>query len=67
MKHLQKKKRINDLCEKISNLRNEFRIIKGSGNTLKNNEIRDIMKVIRSLENRGSFLKGTIKKITSQK
>ena len=44
------KKWINDLCKKISNLRKEFRMIKGSEKTLKNNEIKHIMKVIRSLE-----------------
>ena len=38
----------------------------GSGITLTNNEIKDIMKVIKSLENRGILLKGTTKKITSQ-
>ena len=34
--------------------------------TLTNNEIEDIMKVIKSLENRGVLLKGTTKKISSQ-
>ena len=34
---------------------------------LTNNGIRYIMKVISSLENRGTFLKGTNGKITSQK
>ena len=34
----------------------------GSGTILTNNEIKDIMKVIRFLENRGILLKGTIKK-----
>ena len=36
-----------------------------SGIILTNNEIKDIMKVIKSLENRGTFLKGTTTKITS--
>ena len=40
--------------------------IKGSGITLTNNEIKDIMKVIKSLANRGILLKGTNRKITSQ-
>ena len=40
--------------------------IKDSGITLTNNEIKDIMKVIKSLENRGILLKGTTRKITSQ-
>ena len=39
---------------------------KSSGITLKNNKIKDIMKVIKSLENRGILLKGTATKITSQ-
>ena len=34
--------------------------------TLTNNEIKGIMKVIKSLENRGILLKGTTRKITSQ-
>ena len=39
-------------------------LIKGSGLTLTNNQIKDITKVIRSIENRGILLKGTTKKIT---
>ena len=39
---------------------------KGSGITLTNNEIKDIMKVVESLENRKILLKGTARKITSQ-
>ena len=39
---------------------------KCSGLTLTNNEIKDIIKVIRSLENRGIFLKGTTRKTTNQ-
>ena len=38
----------------------------GSGVTLTDNEIKDIMKVIKSLENRGILLKGTTRKTTSQ-
>ena len=37
-----------------------------SGITLINNEIKDIIKVIKSLENRGILLKGTTRKITGQ-
>ena len=37
-----------------------------SGLMLTNNDIKDIVKVIRSLENRGILLKGTSKKISSQ-
>ena len=40
--------------------------IYGTGITLTNNEIKDVMKVIKSLENRGILLKGTTTKITSQ-
>ena len=40
--------------------------ITGSGLTLTNNEIKDIMNVIKSSENRGNFLKGTRRKINSQ-
>ena len=38
----------------------------GSVITLTNNEIKAIMKGIKSLENRGILLKGTCRKITSQ-
>ena len=38
----------------------------GTGLTLTNNEIKDIMKVITFLENRGILLGGTTRKITSQ-
>ena len=39
---------------------------KGSGITLKKNEIKDVMKVIKSLENRGILLKGNTRIITIQ-
>ena len=39
---------------------------KASGITLTNNEIKYIMKVIKSLTNRGVLLKETTTKITSQ-
>ena len=38
----------------------------GSGITLTNNEIKDITKVIMSLENRGILLKGTTTNTASQ-
>ena len=38
----------------------------GSGITPTYNEIKDIIKVIKSLENRGLSLKGFARKITSQ-
>ena len=34
--------------------------------TLVNNEIKDIIKVIRSIENRGFFLKGSTNKMISK-
>ena len=40
--------------------------ITGSGIALTNNEIQDIMKLIKSLENRGILLKGLTTKVTSQ-
>ena len=42
-------------------------MIKGSRITLTNKEIKDIMKVINSLENRVTLLKETTRRITSQK
>ena len=39
----------------------------GSRKTITNNEIKDIVKVIKSLENRGILLIGNTRKITSQK
>ena len=38
----------------------------GTGTILTNNEIKNIMEVIKSLENIGILLKGTIRKIISQ-
>ena len=52
---------------KVINERSKnFRSSKGSGITLTNNEIKDIIKLINSLENRGILLKGTTRKNTSQ-
>ena len=39
----------------------------GLGISLTNNEIKDFIKVINSLENGGILLKGTTKRTTSQK
>ena len=39
----------------------------GDGKTLTNNEIKDIMRVIKSFEKREILLKGTTRKINSQK
>ena len=56
---------VNDLGEKVNSLDKKIPAIAGSRITLSNNEII-IVKIIRSLENRGILLKGTIRKITSQ-
>ena len=40
--------------------------VAGSGITLTNNEIKGIIKVIRSLENRGNLLKETTEKTNSK-
>ena len=47
-------------------IKNGISSITGSGITLTNNEIKDIIKVIKFLENIGIYLKGTTTKITSQ-
>ena len=54
------------LHKQIEKFNKEHIIGKGSGITLTNNEIKDIMKAIKSLENRRSLLKGFTRKITSQ-
>ena len=50
----------------IKELNQKFASSKSSGITLTNNEIKDIMRVIKSLENRGILFKGTTRKSTSQ-
>ena len=50
----------------IKELNQKFASSKSSEITLTNNEIKDIMRVIKSLENRGILLKGTTRKSTSQ-
>ena len=52
------------LDKRIERLIKEY--ITGSGITLTNNEIKDIIKVIKSLKNRGILLKEATRKITSQ-
>ena len=44
----------------------KFSSSRGSETTLTNNEIKYIIKVIKSLENRAILLKGTTRKIISQ-
>ena len=50
----------------INELSKTFTSSKDSWITLTNNKIKDILKVIKSLENREILLKGTTRKITSQ-
>ena len=50
----------------VNELIKKFTSSKGSGITLTNNEINDIMKVIKSLENRQMLLKETTRKIINQ-
>ena len=50
---------------KGTKLKKTFTSSEGSGITLTNNEIKDFMKIIKSLENRETLLKGTTTKITS--
>ena len=50
----------------MSSIKN-LQMSEGSGITLTNSKIRNIMKIIRSLENRGIFFKGTTKTFTTQK
>ena len=54
---------INIISKKVSN---GISLVSGSGITLTNHEIKDIIKVIKSLENRGISLKETTRKIASQ-
>ena len=48
-----------------SNWRSSLKI-KGDGITLTNDEIKDIMKATKHLENKGTLLKGTTSKISSE-
>ena len=48
------------------NIKNGISLVKGSGITLTNHEIKDIIKIIKSLENKGISLKETTRKIASQ-
>ena len=50
----------------INEFNKTFTSSKDSWITLTNNKIKDILKVIKSLENREILLKGTTRKITSQ-
>ena len=50
----------------IKDFKNASGKVLGTGITLTNNEIKDIIKVIKYLENRGVLLKGTTRTFTSQ-
>ena len=54
---------INIISKKVNN---GISLVSGSGITLTNHEIKEIIKVIKSLENRGISLKETTRKIASQ-
>ena len=51
----------------LNKLATKFKPSIGSGIMLTNNDIKDIAKLIRFLENKGIFLKRTTKKIIRQK
>ena len=55
----------NFLDKQIDRFNKEYIIV--SGISLTNNEIKDTVKVIKHLENRRTLLKGTTRKVTSQK
>ena len=68
-----KKKKGTDIARNLKNIFLDKQIdrfnkeyITGSIKNLTNNEIKDIMKVIKSFENRGMLFKGTTRKIISQ-
>ena len=61
---------LNDILEHISFAKNVLQASKkacGAGMTLNDNEVKDIIKIIKSLENRGILLKGATGKVTSHK
>ena len=56
------------LIDKLPKMsKNETEMFKDSGITLANNEIKDIIKTVISLQNRNFIKKGQLKKITCQK
>ena len=57
---------MQDLILLVKKIKIGISSITGSGITRTNNEIKDIMKVIKSLENWEILLKGTTRKITIQ-
>ena len=69
LKHILKNKgKIYDIIKTVDNSITIITGIKkvfGTGVTLTDNEIKNIIKVIKSLENRGILLTGTTRKINS--
>ena len=66
---LKNKDQIFDIMKIVDNSINGITNIKkhfGAGINVTKNGVKDIMKVIKSLENRGVLLKGTARKVTSQ-
>ena len=51
-----------NLMKNVRQIKKRITSSKGSGITLTNNETKDIIKVIKSLETEGILLKGTTKK-----
>ena len=68
---LSKKVTLNDMIETANfsknNVINASKKVFGAVIIPTNNEIKDIMKVIKYLENRGILLKGTTKKLLVKK
>ena len=65
---LSDKLTLNDVIKTVGISKNLIKDLKkkfGTGTTLRNNEIKDLMKIIKSLENRGISLKETTRKTTS--
>ena len=58
---------MQNLIQLVKILKRGISSITDSGITLTNNEIKDTIKVIKSLENRGNLFKGSTTKVTSQK
>ena len=58
--------KIQDLVLLIKKLKKRFSSVTGSGITLTTNEIENIIKIMKHLENRGILLKGTTRKVASQ-
>ena len=55
------------LVKNMSKMQKRKKKLQGDGISLTNNDIKDIIKVINSLENRGVLLKGTTRKISIHK